>query len=908
MESIQTSSNTLTLTLSKRQSILDGINLFEIVPIERIKGLIKSDLLLKAWDWDNYDNEKKQLQEYLKLYNSKIGGLMIKYVKPKHKWGRAFPYKSLGLSSIRRIIRNTMIDGIYYDFDLKNAQPEIIKNLCESNNIPCTNIKIYCEDRQSILQKVQDKYKVNRDTAKELFIRLCFYGSYDGWCLSNKIGDKSPLDFITNFERELADIAMRAKKFNPSLYETARKKKEDGGDNKENKIMGSFFALFNQEYESRIVEAVLCYLINHTNLLKAEGTEIPTGAYEYDGLKLLKTNVDNYEGGIDSVVDLLNRKTKELTGFTLEWANKPYEEVYDITEWIELANEDDKPNEELINDMGIINKAIGDNDCGMIETIQKILPNHFVYSVDKIEGGKGEWYGWNGNRWEKSVAPLKTAILYEIEKYWKNIFKKWDDIFENVDLENNRDNKNYMLWLQTRERMIDKIWKLKSAGGVSACVSIAETLLRNDTLEFDTKVDLFGCENGVIDIENECFRPYHFDDYITFSCGYDFKPYLLGFKVWVGEEEVMEGDKKVMKPIYRQLTAKDNHEEFISSFNFIMDIYKQIFPDEDLRNYFFKVLSTGMSGRAIEKFFVWNGGGRNGKGLTTEFLQKVLGTYFESVSPIIFSEVKKSSGGANPELAKIHKKRMVGCKEPSKDTPLQNSTIKDMTGGGSISGRMLYSSKTIIKLMLTLFMECNAKPPFSESPTDADAERICDILFGSKFCNDKDEWDTTTGKVNYIYPLNAGLKEDFKNNHKNTMLNILLQNIIMVKEQNYNTDYFKPESVRLRSLAYIQNSYDIHNIFTTLFEKRSEENADKYLNYKEEKSDTDWTLPKIAQYIRNSKDFTDLPKNKQREYKADVITEFFRKNNFYKSAIYNDNKTNTIKMKNWRLKLVEEDE
>jgi phage/plasmid-associated DNA primase len=803
-----------------------------------------------------------------------------------------------------------MIDGIYYDFDLKNAQPEIIRNLCESNKIPCPNIKKYCEDRNSILQQVQDNYKVNRDTAKELFIRLCFYGSYEGWCISNKIFGKSPLDFITNFERELNDIAMRAKKVNPTLYETARKKKEDGGDNKENKIMGSFFALFNQEYESRIVEAVMCYLINQTDLLKVKGTETPTGAYEYDGIKLLKTNVDNYEGGINGVIELLNKKTKELTGFNLEWANKPYEELFDITEWIKEVEKNESPNDELFADMEIISKAIGDNDCGMIETIQKILPNHFIYSVDKIEGGKGEWYGWNGNRWEKSVAPLKSAILYDIEKYWKNIMNKWDDIYGLLELEDNKDNLNYMLWAKTRDAMYDKIWKLKSASGVSSCVSIAETLLRNDKLEFDTNVDLFGCENGVIDIENECFRPYRFDDYITFSCGYDFTPYLLGFKVFIGEEEVMEEDKKVIKPIYRQITAEDNDEKFTSSFKLIMDIYEKIFPDAELRNYFFKILSTGMSGRAIEKFFIFNGGGRNGKGLSIENMGKVLGTYYESVSPIIFSEIKKNSGGANPELAKIHKKRMVSCKEPAKDSPLQNSTIKDMTGGGTMSGRMLYSSKTIIMLFLTLIMECNEKPPFSEAPKDADAERICDILFGSKFCNNEEEWDTTTGEINHIYPLDAGLKEQLKQSliHRNTMLNILLQNLIMVKEQNYNTDFFKPESVKKRSLAYLQNSYDIHNIFTNLFEKRNEENANKYLNYKEDKSDDDWTLSKIAQHIRKSKDFIELPKMKQREYKAEIIVEFFNKNNFYKSSIYKNSHTKQMLMENWRLKPEEDEE
>ncbi len=51
--------------------------------------------------------------------------------------------------------------------------------------------------------------------------------------------------------------------------------------------------------------------------------------------------------------------------------------------------------------------------------------------------------------------------------------------------------------------------------------------------------------------------------------------------------------------------------------------------------------------------------GRNGKGFTNEFLQIVLGDYYESVSPTIFSEDQenKTSSGANPEIAKLDKKR-----------------------------------------------------------------------------------------------------------------------------------------------------------------------------------------------------------------------------------------------------------
>jgi phage/plasmid-associated DNA primase len=908
--------NALPLTLTKRSSVLDGLTLIEIIPQERIKALLKSNLLLTLWGeeygydahskqiTENYCNEKEQISKYFKLYNNTIGGVPVKYGKPKHKWGRAFPFKSLGLSCFRKIVRNTLINDLYYDFDLKNAQPEIIRLLCESNNIPCPIIKRYCADRASLLLEVQNHYGVDRDTAKQLFIRLCFFGTYYGWCKENKITNKQPLEFIVLFERELKDIAEQAKKENPSLYETARKKKEDSGENKENKVIGSFFGLYNQEYESRIVEAVLCYITNHTDLMKVAGTCVPVGAYEYDGIKLWKENVDMYEGGLEAVLELLNEKTVELTGFRLEWTNKPFEKVYDLDEWISLVEEDNKPNEELLADMGKISTALDNADCGVIETLIEILPNNFIFSVDKDDGSKGEWYGWNGNRWEKSDAPLRKAIMYNVPEYWRGLMKKWDEEFEDMEFDESTGQEpdcNYKLWEKVKQRMDERIFLLKSAGGVSNCVSVAKTLMADYTLEFDTKDDLFGCENGVLDFAEECFRPYRFDDFITFSCGYDYTPALIGFKIIDKEGNC------------REVSADDLSAEFTTSFTMIMDMYEKIFPDAELRDYFFKIISTGLSGRAIEKFFVFNGAGRNGKGLTNEFLEKVFGSYFVSVSPTIFSENQKnkSSSGANPEIAKLDKKRYIVSKEPQKDAPLHNAIIKDLTGGGNTSARMLYSSKTKVKLCGTTIMECNEKPPFSEAPKDADAERINDILFVSKFSGNVEELDTTTGETNYIYAVEAGLKATLKGSvvHKNTMLNILLHNLLLVKEQGYNVDFFKPASVKQRSLAYLQNSYDIHNIFKALFEKRNEDNKDKYENWKGNIVDEDWTLSKVVGHIRKSAEFFELPKTKQKEYKIEVVEEFFKKNNFYKSSVYMDTNKHALKLRDWRLKLkVEEDE
>ena len=66
------------------------------------------------------------------------------------------------------------------------------------------------------------------------------------------------------------------------------------------------------------------------------------------------------------------------------------------------------------------------------------------------------------------------------------------------------------------------------------------------------------------------------------------------------------------------------------------------------------------------------------------------------------------------------------------------------TGGGNVSGRMLYSNKTNVELSLILIMECNVRPKFKSAPGDAEEDRVIDILFPNRFTTLDEEVDLKT--------------------------------------------------------------------------------------------------------------------------------------------------------------------
>lgn len=895
---------TIPITIEKVQSLLDGTILLEYMPKKRIQALLKSDKLALEWEnpsycqqyaKQNHLNEIEQLKAYLKNYKENYCATVCKYIKPKHKWGRVHPVKSIGLISLGKKIRNTLIKDLYYDFDLENAQVYIIQNICLQNNIQCAMVKDYCKRRDDILKEISDEYSVKQKFAKKLILRLCFWGTFKGWCHEVKISDVEPNQWLNNFIRELREIADEFKAKNTSLYESARRLKEV--KKKSKNVTGSFFALYLQEWELRIVEKIINWLMSNTDTMKHPNgrTMYHVGNYEYDGIKLLKENVDKYDGGKEGLRVKMNEKTKELTGFDLNWMEKPIDKFHDITAELELVKEDMKEDTALQTVCKEIERRM--DDTGVIETIAEILPNHFVYCHKN-------WYGWNGEKWLPNKIPLEMAIMYKLPKHWKDKLEPFKQKYPEPPGEHRNASQKLLYGTPGKygiKGIIGKVenftkYHLRSNHHISGCVGRGKTLLANDDIEFDNNPDLLAWNNGVYDINEELFRPPRFNDYVTWSCGWNFSPILKGIK-YLKDGNICE--------ITQDVSGDD-----LKCMNEIETVLKQIFPYNDVRELVLFVLSSGLSGRAIEKFFIFNGNGRNGKGLIDEFMLWCLGDYAVTITPTVLTENKRfqSSAGPNPEKAKLNKKRFVIASEPAKNTPINNDTMKDLTGGGETQARMLQSSNTRVLLHLTFVMECNSKPALKESPEQADFERIVDILFPSLFTADKKQWNNEK----HIYPKNPLLKgTQWKDDHKNMFMNMLILRLLKLKNAEYNIERYIPKNVIKRGEMYLQDSFNIHNIFTSLFEKRSDDPSviGQYINSKGQVSDADWTLATIVKHLRRSGQFKRLTRRMQNspEMRAESMKKFFETNSVYKSDVYTNSSTKQRLLRGWRLKVEEAD-
>lgn len=319
----------------EKPSFLVNNTFGEVIHPKCIDALLASEFLQESYDINNYSaklaslyykNEKEQLIAYMKLYRKKELLIPVKYGLPRHKLGRVTPFKALGLTSLSKRVRNTLIQHHYVDLDLANAQPKILFDICKANDMEsvCDFLSQLVHNRNEILQDVMTAYSVSRKKAKELFLRLAFYGTFKGWCIENGLNeDFKPNDFIKGLSIELQTIASIIQKKNKALYEKVRKLNKD----KEN-ITGSFMAFYLQTYELQILSVMCEYLCNHTKLCDVVSSKLKILTYEFDGIKLLKEGVSSY--GIERLCRELEDVVLQQTGFNIVLEQKPIEDIHEV--------------------------------------------------------------------------------------------------------------------------------------------------------------------------------------------------------------------------------------------------------------------------------------------------------------------------------------------------------------------------------------------------------------------------------------------------------------------------------------------------------------------------------------------------------------------------------------------------
>lgn len=494
---------------------------------------------------------------------------------------------------------------------------------------------------------------------------------------------------------------------------------------------------------------------------------------------------------------------------------------YTIATIYYYAIEDNKP-----KFIEIMNKNTFDlEQFDMCKYVKMLAGKVFIYIV---KNSIYTLYCFNGKIWKKDDSLFKSFLSNELYEFLKMILIE--------------------LYFEHREfnHMKAQIKRLKSAMFKNGIVESYKEVNGREDIKLDDNENLLGFDNMVYDFEEKCFREYRYDDYVSITTGYDWRK---------------PSDAEIEK---------------------VNELIKLIMPDENERNTYLQILATCLHGQAVEKFIIFNGGGRNGKGMINDLLLTALGNYAMEANNSLLFEASKC--GSNPEKANIHKKRLVIFREPPENKSFENSVIKELTGGGKFSARGHFESETQKELCLTLIVECNKKPLFKEEPTQADIMRLIDIYFGSTFTEDNSLLDSK----NRIYPCNPFYKTPkFKNQYKYALIKILLPYFYKYQENNYCITI--ADSIKERSQNYLDLSYKLVAWFKSEFEFTG--NKEDIIKMKD-----------LYEHLIQSIYFMNMSKTEKKKYNKAFLQNYIENNQFFKKYYIENSHGINNSLHSWRKK------
>jgi len=782
------------LELSSVKSSLANIKLFEHYNKTNLNKLYKTNLL-KTVSWNEYDNEKNQLQLYeqqstINEYNNNTldyGFLPVTYKRAKgYSFGRVYPIKSLSLCSIRKEIRHTIANDIYVDIDIENAHPNFIYQTMKYHNKECKILEDYIVNRSKHLQDVMNQYKVQRDQAKTLFIILCYFGSFKTWLKECKIDiNTKPTKFIEQFinERNVWGKEIEDHNENILLEVQANKTKKNIFYFNES---ASVVSIWCQEIENRILETVYKYCKKNKFIVDS------VCVLCFDGIMIEKKYFK------ESLITNLHELIKKEFGYNLKFISKPLDKGYNnqiskITLQNDSAidtNDSDSEEEntqsenENSDDDFIIEQPQQNNS---LEDIKKSDKEFFKKLKFMSHADMAETF-YNINKYKYIYSPISKWWQYNEYYILQNTGQ---DLPSGMKKHITKCLVEYLMPIRNR-------MKPNSPSYTEDCKNINKLIKDVSNANF-----LFGI--------SQFLQDYYCSNDIDKKI--DSNPNLIAFSDKVFDKSILnirdiKPDDYISKTVgYKYTTSNKEIRKYI------LDVIKSIFENNEMEEYFIRIKSLSLFGNISESCFIQVGLGGNGKGLLATLEKTALGDYTMTTENTFITSVFKQ-GQANSTLASTKGIRNLVISEPNdsdehqRDANLNSPFLKLITGNDDITTRQLYRDNITFKPQFTPFIQANNLPNLKRIDNGI-MRRIKIINYPFMFVDNPSEiWHR---KKNYE------LKTLFeKTEYASEYLLILLDYI----KNNINTNVIIPDSVTNETNKYFDDNNPVKNFIDNFITKK----------------------------------------------------------------------------------------
>ena len=791
-------------------------------------------------------------------------------------FGRLFCAK--GLQSVWRAFRGALCKGLMTDIDMKNCHPAILLWLCDKFEIDCPKLREYVEHREHHLAELG---KVRRGKDREACKRLFLVATN-----TNKKLTGIRYGFFNEYQAEIQDVIqpalmeidVLAERFKPHAEEAARRR-EAGGDaaNEE----GSFLNLVLCYAENELLQEAKAFLDSveiETAVLMLDGLMVYGDFYRCPGLLIVLRNRLKATFGIDMHFDYKQHETTALDDMP---------EDFDPTvvlgdEWHTLRKKDggvpwssgvlfNISADHLLDETSSARvlsachgQGVADGKPVTWELAARKLWTRAGLREDAFEPA---WAAARSSSGQHDASTLRHYSRVSDEAKHRQICKRALGLggrssFKEVEL------RDYFLRavgddvLCLHQRTPFCVWNqgrwLEDSGPIMAhkLMNLAQELFQGNLSHYETKLSKL-VSDGEGDgeaakklrdqvkaiastanqygnaknqhvlnlIKNELRASPRHDD------PFDNQPYVFTFTNTAYDLTRQRGDGGWFHPDkydYLLMSCqKPWREPTAEQMANVTKWYEDIQPDEGMRKALISIHKSGLTGQQFQFFFVFTGGGGNGKDFLNDqyihLLDKTPNGYAAIGHLDLLTKPPKS--GPNPEARGLHKKRLTRFAEPNpgqKMEAIRLSNVNELTGCESIVARKCNSNETDTHLHSTSVFECNEPPACVGDKGNSAQRRWRWVEFPTTFTADERDLQEDPSRFKRIDPKLDD--RDFVFAHYCALFKYLVE-ARGVWEPGRSLDDYMPEETKTMAKEYLTQNDELSTWFLEQYEQEVKTDA-----------------------------------------------------------------------------------
>ncbi len=316
-------------------------------------------------------------------------------------------------------------------------------------------------------------------------------------------------------------------------------------------------------------------------------------------------------------------------------------------------------------------------DSGLAEMISFINTGKLRY-----DHTSGRWYLWHGQYWGVDSKQEVVQRAISAAKLYLQAAMNIEDS-------------------ETRHGAVRYASRIQNRAKIDASLNLMKSLPVIATVhsEWDANPDIIACQSGVLDLSTGTLRPGMPEDLIAHYLPVDY----------------------------------DAHAACPRWTAFLKEVFND---DQEVISFIQKAVGYSFTGRTDEQcMFVLIGRGSNGKSTFLEVLHALFGNY-ASAAPFTTFERNRNSSQSN-DIAALAGKRLVTSTEPNQGVVLDESRIKSLTGGDTISARFLHQEYFSFRATGKIWLGVNHLPRVRDD-SDGFWRRVRRIDFPNRFWSPSD--------------------------------------------------------------------------------------------------------------------------------------------------------------------------